>query len=192
MSKIGIFFVTAALASSTAWAQQTSGQPAQHKGNERPAGVVTGGSADGGIALQSDSAKVDGSVSAVSGGVSVNARDNMRSQTPPHNIKMVFSLNTGNYVSDVHVKVTDRAGKAVIDDTSTGPWLFAKLPAGSYTATATYNGKAVTQKFSVGKSGVRTAQFRWPASVETQGVGSAGAEAGGQILGTGPQEPQQQ
>jgi hypothetical protein len=192
MSKIGIFFVTAALASSTAWAQQTSGPPAQHKGSERPAGVVTGGSADGGIALQSDSAKVDGSVSAVSGGVSVNARDNMRSQTPPHNIKMVFSLNTGNYVSDVHVKVTDRAGKAVIDDTSTGPWLFAKLPAGSYTATATYNGKAVTQKFSVGKSGVRTAQFRWPASVETQGVGSAGAEAGGQILGTGPQEPQQQ
>jgi hypothetical protein len=105
---------------------------------------------------------------------------------------MVFSLNTGNYVSDVHVKVTDRTGKAVIDDISTGPWLFAKLPAGSYTATATYNGKAVTQKFSVGKSGVRTAQFRWPASVETEGVGAAGAEAGGQILGTGPQEPQQQ
>jgi len=188
MSKIGILFVTAALASSAAWAQ-TSGQ---HKGSERPAGVVTGGSADGGIALQSDAAKVDGTVSAVSGGVSLNARDNMRSQTPPHNVKMVFSLNTGNYVSDVHVKVTDRSGKAVIDDTSTGPWLFAKLPAGSYTATATYNGKAVTQKFSVGKSGVRTAQFRWPASVETEGVGAAGAEAGGQILGTGPQEPQQQ
>lgn len=35
--------------------------------------------------------------------------------------------------------------------------------------------------------GLRTTQFRWPARVE--GVGAADAEAaGGQILGTGPQE----
>jgi hypothetical protein len=47
----------------------------------------------------------------------------------------------------------------------------------------------VTQKFTAGKSGLRTAHFRWPASVES--VGAADAEAaGGQILGTGPQEPQ--
>jgi hypothetical protein len=88
------------------------------------------------------------------------------------------------------VRVTDSNGKVVIDDTSNGPWLLARLPAGSYTANASYNGHTVTQKFSVGKSGLRTAQFRWPASVEQQGVGAAAAEAGGQILGTGPQEPQ--
>jgi hypothetical protein len=123
--------------------------------------------------------------------VSLNARDNLRAQAPDHNIKMVFSLNTGNYVSDVQVKVTDASGRIVIDDTSNGPWLMAKLPAGNYTAIATYNGKPVTQRFSVGKSGVKTANFRWPASVEGQGVGAADSEAGGQILGTGPQEPQQ-
>ena len=78
----------------------------------------------------------------------------------------------------------------MIDDVSNGPWLMAKLPPGSYTATASYNGKPVTQRFSVGKSGVRTANFRWPASVEGPAVGAAESDAGGQILGTGPQEAQ--
>lgn len=192
MRKTGALVLMAALATTTAWAQM-SGESAERKmGTEGAPGIVTGASADGGIALRSDATRAEGSVPAVSGGVSLNARESLRSQTPEHNVKMVFALNTGNYLSDVHVKVTDRSGKAVIDDVSNGPWLFAKLPAGSYTATATYNGKAVTHRFSVGKSGVRTAHFRWPASVEQQAVGSVADEAGGQILGTGPQEPQQQ
>jgi len=188
MSRIGIVLVTAALASTSAWAQSTSQGGGQKSDTERPRGVVTGGSADGGIALQSDAAKAQGG--AVSGGVSVNARDNLRSQVPPHNIKMVFALNTGNYLSDVDVKVTDRSGKVVIQDVSNGPWLYAQLPPGSYTATATYNGSAKTQRFTVGKAGARTANFRWPASVEQQAGGSASGEASGSILGTGPQEAQ--
>ena len=145
---------------------------------------------EGGIALKTDATPVQGSVPAVSGGVSLNARDQMRSETPEHNVKMVFALSTGNYVSDVQVKVTDSSGRTVIDDVTSGPWLFAKLSPGSYTATATYNGKAVAQRFSVGKSGVRTAHFRWPASVEQAAVGGSVSEAGGQILGTDPEEPQ--
>ena len=178
-------FVTVALASSAVWAQQGA-QGTARPGTERPAGVVTGGTSDGGIALHSDAAKAKGAVPSVSGGVSLNARDTMRTQERDANLKLVFALNTGNYVSDVQVKVMDGKGKVVLDDVSNGPWLLAKLPPGTYTATATYNGKPVTQKISVGK-GLRTAQFRWPASVEA--VGAADTESsGGQILGTGPQE----
>ena len=183
MRKFGIVFVAAALASSAAMAQQ-SGE--RNTGSQQARGVVTGGTGDGGIALHSDQARANAPVPAVSGGVSLNARDNMRANTPPHNVKMVFALNTGNYVSDVRVKVTDTQGRVVLEDTSNGPWLFAKLPAGNYKAQATYNGHTVNHNFSVGRSGVKTAQFRWPASVEA--TGAAGAEAGGQILGTGPQE----
>ena len=190
MKKLGAIMVTAALATTSAWAQmndQSSAKPA----TQRAPGVVTGQSADGGIALRTDAKKTQGTVPAVSGGVSLNARDTLRGSESNANVKMVFALNTGNYVADVQVKVLDSAGRTIIDDISNGPWLLARLPAGSYTAHATYNGHTVTQKFGVGKSGMRTAQFRWPASVEQQGVGAAAAgEAGGSILGTGPQEPQ--
>jgi len=185
-TRTALFLITA-LASSGAWAQLAAGASGTvHKGTEHPAGVVTGGSAQTGIALHSDAAKMDATAPAISGGVSLNARDSLRTQERDANVKLVFALNTGNYIADVHVKVVDSKGKVVIDDMSNGPWLLAKLPSGSYTATATYNGKAVTQRFSAG-SGLRTTQFRWPASVE--GVGAADVEgAGGQILGTGPQE----
>ena len=125
---------------------------------------------------------------AVSGGVSLNSRDELRSKTPPHNVKMIFALNTGNYVADVNVKMTDSARRTVIEEVSSGPWFFVKVPPGSYIATATYNGKAVTQRVSVGRTGARTVIFRWPASVEL--ATSTEGEAGGRILGTGPQEPQ--
>ena len=133
MRKLGMAVLVAALAASTgAWAQKST---LDKDGANKPAdqgapGVVTGGRADGGIALKSDSVQANANVPAVSGGVSVNARDNMRAATPPHNVKMVFALTTGNYVSDVQVKVTNQSGKVVIDDTSNGPWLFAQLPAG--------------------------------------------------------------
>jgi hypothetical protein len=189
MKKLGALMITAALATTTAWAQVSSQDGTRKPAGQGQAGVVTGQSADGGIALRSDAKKTHGTAPAVSGGVSLNARDTLRGSESNANVKLVFALNTGNYVSDVAVKVTNSAGNVVIEDTSNGPWLLARLPAGSYTANATYNGHTVTQKFSVGKSGLRTAQFRWPASVEQQGVGAAAAEAGGSILGTGPQEP---
>ncbi len=205
MRRTGTILILATLASG-AWAQTHVQSTTTYGGNlgmssemRDTSGMNQGASSgrdgqgtvrsDGGIALQSDTARVNASVPAVSGGVSLNARDNMRAQVPPHNVKMVFALNTGNYVSDVRVQVKDRSGKVVLDDVSNGPWLYAQLPAGSYSASATYNGHTVTQNFSAGK-GVKTAQFRWPASVEGAVGANAGADAGGQILGTGPEEPQ--
>jgi hypothetical protein len=142
----------------------------------------------GGTATAASSASHPSSgIDAVAGGVGVNARARLSSEAAPdHNVKMVFSLNTGNYLSDVHVRVTDQSGRAVIDGTAQGPWLYARLPAGTYTATASYRGQSVTEKFSVGTSGQRVAHFRWPAMVEQQAAASAGVSP---ILGTGPQEP---
>ena len=187
MKKLGIIMVTAAFATTTAWAQSISRDGTSKPADQGQRGVVTGQTEDGGIALRTDAARANASVPAVSGGVSLNARDTLRGSESNANVKLVFALNTGNYVSDVQVKVTDKSGRLVIDDTSNGPWLLARLPAGSYTAQATYNGSTVTQKFSVGSKGLKTAQFRWPASVEQRGVGAADSEAGGSILGTGPE-----
>ena len=201
MRKSGTLVLSLALASASGWAYATGSQARQgaaasaygsspmaydHAGARGSASMGAGG----GLIAGSDTSRVQADVPAVSGGVGINARNMLSSQgAPEHNVKMVFSLNTGNYLADVHVQVTDRSGNTVVDGVSDGPWLYAKLPPGSYTAKATYNGHTVTQRFSVGRSGQRVAHMRWPASVEASATGSTAGEAGGQILGTGPQEP---
>jgi hypothetical protein len=100
---------------------------------------------------------------------------------PEHNLKMVFALDSGNYLADVAVKVRDANGRTVIDGVSDGPWLYAKLPPGNYTASATYNDHTVTRQISVGRSGQRVAYLRWPASVEQVATASGVTP----ILGTG-------
>ena len=135
----------------------------------------------GGIAAGSDASPVEGQVPAVAGGVGLNARAMISGEArPEHNVKLVFALNSGNYVADVGVEVKDRQGRTVIDGVSDGPWLYAKLPPGQYTAHATYNGRIVTKEFSVGRSGLREAHFRWPLGVEQAAVSGVSP-----IYGTG-------
>jgi hypothetical protein len=168
---------------SGATSQSTAAMPYDHAGARGTVSSQASGTVSGG-----DASRIQGDVPAVAGGVGVNARAMLSNEArPDHNVKMVFSLETGNYLADVDVKVTNSGGKTVIDDVSDGPWLYAKLPAGSYTAKASYGGKMVTRQFSVGRSGQRVAYFRWPASVEQQVSASVDVN---QILGTGPQEPQ--
>lgn len=144
-----------------------------------------GGAVSGTAAGSQRETRAEPAIDAVAGGVGINARARLSDQAAPdHNLKLVFSLTTGNYVADVHVKVNDAAGRTVIDGTANGPWLYAKLPAGTYQVSATYRDHTVTERISVG-SGNRVAHLRWPASIERPQ--SAGA---GPILGTGLTEAQ--
>jgi hypothetical protein len=142
-----------------------------------------GGTVSGTVSAGSDASRVSAEVPAVAGGVGLDARAMLSSEArPEHDLKLVFALDTGNYLADLAVKVTDANGRTVIDGVSDGPWLYAKLPPGNYTATAMYKGESVTRRFNIGSSGQRIAYFRWPASVER--VATAGVTP---ILGTGPE-----
>jgi hypothetical protein len=126
-------------------------------------------------------------VSAVGGGVGLIARERLSSEaSADHNVKMVFTLTTGNYLADVQMKVLDQKGHTVLEAVSQGPWLYAKLPPGKYTAQATYNGNTVTRQLKIGNRGERVAYFRWPVSVEQDGLATADVAP---ILGTGEENP---
>jgi hypothetical protein len=61
----------------------------------------------------------------------------------------------------VGVRITDAAGKPVIEHVTDGPIFMARLPSGAYTVQASYNGRAQTRKVSVGER-LQTAYMRWP------------------------------
>jgi len=102
-----------------------------------------------------------GNVTYVSGGVGLESLDQLSSISRDFNLKLVFALNSGAYLSGVQVAIVDRKGQTVVDTTSDGPWFMAKLPAGNYQVIATVAGKAEKRQVSVGTSGLKTVNLRW-------------------------------
>jgi len=110
-----------------------------------------------------EQSKTSEGIAYVSGGVGDDSETRLSSMARDYNLKLVFTLNEGNYLADVGVTITDARGKKVIDDISSGPFFLAKLAAGHYTVMASYEGKTQTRKISVGKS-TQVAYLRWPSN----------------------------
>ena len=102
-----------------------------------------------------------GAVSYVSGGVGTDSIDRLNSLAGDFNLKLVFALKSGAYVSDVRVAITDAAGKTLLDTTSEGPWFLTRLPVGKYQIVATFAGNAEKRTIAVGAEKLKTIDFRW-------------------------------
>lgn len=102
-----------------------------------------------------------GGISYVSGGIGEDALAKMETLTKDFNLKLVFALQDGHYVTDVKVVIADARGKTLLDATSEGPWFLAKLPTGNYQIVATFAGNTVKRAVTVGKAKLQTVGFRW-------------------------------
>ena len=102
-----------------------------------------------------------GAVAYVSGGIGVASQESLKAREQEFNLKLVFTLVEGNYLADVNVAVKDAAGKSVVEHLADGPIFMARLPAGAYAVSATYNGVAQTREVKLGER-LRTEYLRWP------------------------------
>jgi hypothetical protein len=103
-----------------------------------------------------------GAVTYVSGGVDDASLDALKANVQKYDLKLVFALKSGAFMSGVKVAISDAKGNPVLDATSDGPWFLAKLPAGSYRVVATSSsGMAITQQAAVAATGLKTLDFRW-------------------------------
>jgi len=79
-----------------------------------------------------------------------------------YSLLMMFSKSTGPYLANITVEVKDAKGEVVLATTSTGPWLFAKLPAGDYTVVATRTtGEKTGASFTVGGAKQQVLRLSW-------------------------------
>lgn len=102
-------------------------------------------------------------ISYVSGGVGDESTDRLNSMAGEFNLKLVFAMKSGEYLSGVRVVIIDAKGKTLLDTTSEGPWLLTRLPAGNYRIVASFAGKAEKRQVAVGVNKLRTIDFRWAA-----------------------------
>jgi len=114
-------------------------------------------------AVGDESVQSAGSVSYISGGVGTASVDRINAVARNFNVKLVFAMKSGDYVSDVNVTIADAAGKTLVNAVSDGPWFLTRLPAGNYRIIATFSGSAEKRTVSVGRTGLKTVDFRWGA-----------------------------
>lgn len=111
----------------------------------------------------------------MAGGVGLEERNAMESQgAKGYDLKLVFAITKGNYLSNVDVKINDQTGKPVISAESNGPWFYADLPKGNYTVVANHEGEQKTQKVTV-NGGLQRVVFHWKQDQSTEGEPKAGA-----------------
>ncbi|MGA7874325.1 MAG: hypothetical protein WCA08_01580 [Desulfoferrobacter sp.] len=102
-------------------------------------GFITNGFA------QSVEVKNYGGVSYISGGIGMGEREELEAMGQNYDLKLVFAIQQGNYLSDVKVMIKGSSGNSVLEAASDGPWFYAQLPAGTYHVSATTMGKTITK-----------------------------------------------
>ena len=99
-------------------------------------------------------------------------RAGVREVEPGHNLKLVFTLHSGQYVAGVDVEISGTTSGQVLRHRARGPWLLACLPAGRYVVAAEYEAQRQSRLITLGRS-PRIEYFRWMAAAD-DGVSEPG------------------
>lgn len=98
-----------------------------------------------------------GSVSYLSGGISDEELDILKSKYSDFTVHLLMTGPRGAYMSQISVRIMDASGKEVFTAADTGPYLYVALPAGSYSVEATsQSGETKRAKVSASARGGKT------------------------------------
>ena len=90
----------------------------------------------------------------ISGGVSSEARDEMRKVAPAYSVHLMFSNPQGSYLADIPFTVIEPNGRELYSGVSTGPLLYLKLPPGIYQIAVQLDGVWQKRNIRAGTAGV--------------------------------------
>lgn len=105
-----------------------------------------------------------GEVTFMTGGVGSEEAAAIRDAAAKWPLTLVFveaRRGRESWVADVGVSIRDGKGDTVLDATTDGPFLLARLSPGRYVVEATYNGTAHRKSVTVPAHGARRIVFQW-------------------------------
>ncbi|AOJ63661.1 carboxypeptidase regulator [Burkholderia ubonensis] len=126
-------------------------------------GVAAGAT---GAYAQSDglpAARQQGDVTFVSGGVGQDESTAFQRNEAAWPLALRFTGAGGEFLADVHVRITDAKGAEVLKTDARGPYMLVKLPPGRYMVQASYQGKDETHSVTVTAKGGAKQAFSWSA-----------------------------
>jgi hypothetical protein len=103
-----------------------------------------------------------GNIGVLHGGIGLDDRAAMERAAPEYNLRLEFAqAGNGEYLANVRVVVSDMKGGKVLEALSSGPWLYAQLPAGEYSVAASTGDATLTHNVSIKAGGWRGWVFRF-------------------------------
>jgi hypothetical protein len=106
---------------------------------------------------------VENEVTFVSGGIGFCESQEMRRISHEYQLELLFLEKTTSresFLAGVPVQITDSKGSLAVDTITKGPLLLAKMPAGRYVITATYDGIVKTHHLRIDNMHQRVV-FSW-------------------------------
>jgi hypothetical protein len=107
-----------------------------------------------------------GEIEYLSGGVGTDESESIKQAASQFPLALEFVQKAtphDEYLANVEVSVIDHRGRSVLDVTSDGPFLLAKLPSGEYTVKAHYAGRTLEKVVHVAQPPASArAVFVWP------------------------------
>ena len=100
-------------------------------------------------------------ISYITGGIGLDERKALSKMGKDYSLKLVFARTGGAYVAMVKVKIVDVEGRIIFTATSRGPWLYANLPSGDYTISATAEGDTLQKPIQINSKNPIEARFHW-------------------------------
>jgi hypothetical protein len=105
------------------------------------------------------------SVPYTSGGVGSDERDRLEAAKSQFNLRLMFAISAGNYLSGVRVRIQDNSGATLLDVLSNGPWFYARLPPGNYVLTLDNRGKIKTRNVKISPEEATIENLYWVEAV---------------------------
>lgn len=107
--------------------------------------------------------QTENGVSFISGGVGGEERDALHAMRAEYNLSLMFSVKgSGEYLSDIKVRIQDASGAVSVETVADGPLLYAKLKPGKYNVSVDQNGHEINKKVTVGANKMVALSFVWP------------------------------
>jgi len=97
--------------------------------------------------------KTQNGITYLSGGIGSDQVTAMNAAAKDYALMLTCSVqDTGAYLADVKVSITDKAGTVVLETVTDGPILLARLSPGQYRVSADSNGAVVEKTVQIGAS----------------------------------------
>lgn len=110
------------------------------------------------------SVQSQGSIEYMSGGIGQTQIDAMKAVANKYPLTLTFSQKMGgaaDFLANFPVTIKGADGKTIFQATSGGPYMFVKIPAGTYTIVAVNNGKTLERQAVVNATGSTPVSFEW-------------------------------